>query len=1198
MGTVYRAFDANLGREVALKLLNSTDPQSRALLKAEFRALSHLVHPNLVTLYELVADERSCFFTMELIAGTDFVAHLRSRTGPGASADFEHRFREAARQLALGLCALHADGKLHRDVKPSNVMVTEAARVVLLDFGLAVPLRPASSKRMGLAGTVLYMAPEQAWGDDLAPSADWYAFGVTLYEALTGRLPITGAPHNVIQAKTSFAPKSLRESGLNISPELDELLTGLLQPSPSRRPTGAKVLELLGTGGTSGRPRLAPIQHRDREHPLLGREPQLARLRALLDEVRGGAARIVTLEGQSGIGKTSIVRRFVEELDASSVLVLRSRCHPQETVAFNAVDGLVDELCDWLAESPTASDFFPESCDELCQLYPALARFAPSSGPETEPRPTYSRRHAFGQLRDLLRAVAEVCPLVLWLDDLQWGDEESGFLLREVLSSKDAPKILTIACVREEDRHHSACLRVLADSEVARLATRLTVPPLGEDHAIRLVRDLSDHPAAIEPTALADLVRQSRGSPFLLAELGRYLAVLTTAPDDIAHRGIGAVLGGRIEPLQNGARRALEVLAIAGAPLEQDTALTAAGLGDGYRDVYAGLERLFLVRTVDTRQRAVEVYHHQVRDVVLRGLPEGVRAERHRAIGRALVLSERPNVIAAIEHFEAGADVDSVRRYVVPAADEAARVLAFERAARLYQRALELGGSGTPLEEVERRLAVALASAGRGREAGEAYARAAGALERRSNADAQHVLELRYRAAEQFIQTGHDDKGSGILREVLERVGIPLPASRGEAIGKTVALRLSIMASELTNRTAPDRPSAADLWRFDAMRSACLRLAIVDHAVADYASARCMKDAMALGDVPRLVRALAAEATTWSHVPLQFCQRRGVRLLERASSLLPTDADPYDRAYLRASHGVAASFRGEFRQTTLDLASAIELLKAHSPVRAWEISLWRVWQLWALSQLGEFRELRRLTSEDLADAIERDDRFTERNATLGAATYAWLADDRPAELLRRGDALLRGIPPEYNSARWQYFLTAMDVELYQGRWTEAWARARSDWPQLRANGFLFLSGLRDDQLNLRARAALGAATQGARARRALRTLDPLDDALWAARRLDRNGLPMGRAWALLVRANVAKRRGDADESRRRLGEALLGFEAAGMAFYREVTRYCLGRMTGASEGARLVREAEDWMQREAIVNPGAMIRMAAPGFVE
>jgi hypothetical protein len=413
-----------------------------------------------------------------------------------------------------------------------------------------------------------------------------------------------------------------------------------------------------------------------------------------------------------------------------------------------------------------------------------------------------------------------------------------------------------------------------------------------------------------------------------------------------------------------------------------------------------------------------------------------------------------------------------------------------------------------------------------------------------------------------------------------------------------VALRLSAIPLELAKRNGTIEATASELWRFDAMRSVGMRLAVVDHDLADYASAWCMKDAARMGEVLRLVRALASEATTWSHIPWRLCQYHGRRLLERASALLPPDAEPYDRACLLASSGIAASFRAEYPRTASDIGSAIALLKAHTSARIWETSLWKVWQFWALAQLGDFRELRRLIAEDLADAVERDDRFMERNATLGAATSAWLADDRAETLRERADVLLRRMPPGYGSARWQYFMTAMDLDLYQGRYAEAWARARTEWPLLRANGFLFLSDLRDAVLNLRARAAVGVAAQGGRALDGARSLDPLADAVWAAGRMRANGLAPGRASALLVLANVANLKEDTREARRRLDEALRAFDAAGMAFYREVSRYCLGRRTASKDGARAIEEAEGWMHREAIVNAHAMIRAAAPGFVK
>ncbi|KAB2899698.1 MAG: serine/threonine protein kinase, partial [Kofleriaceae bacterium] len=170
-GAVYRVLDHARGEEVALKTLRRVSGADLYRFKREFRALSGVHHPHLVTLHELFVVGTEWMYTMELVDGERFDRWVR----PAGVLD-EARLRDALRQLADGLHALHAAGKIHRDLKPTNVLVDRRGRVVILDFGLTVP--PESVDRThegGSVGTIAYMSPEQAADLPLGPATDWYA---------------------------------------------------------------------------------------------------------------------------------------------------------------------------------------------------------------------------------------------------------------------------------------------------------------------------------------------------------------------------------------------------------------------------------------------------------------------------------------------------------------------------------------------------------------------------------------------------------------------------------------------------------------------------------------------------------------------------------------------------------------------------------------------------------------------------------------------------------------------------------------------------------------------------------------------------------------------------------------------------------------------------------------------------------------
>src|SRR5262245_12545378 len=341
MGVVYRALDRESGHLVALKALHSTDPDDLYRLKNEFRALAGVVHPHLIRLYEMSVEGDHGFFTMELLEGARSVLeHVRSQAAP------ETALREAFGQLASALACLHQAGWIHRDLKPSNVLVDAKGRLVLLDFGLVRGLGAEQRERTqggALVGTLAYMSPEQALGRPLTAASDWYSFGVLLYECLTGRSPFAGAPPTVLADRGRYSIPSAALVAPECPLDLANLASALLVSDPVRRPDANAVLTGFATSGA------APSHAAPLGAPFVGRARELERLRQGWTALRAGAPAVATVEGSSGLGKTSLVERFVLDLPTEGALVLRARCYPHELVPFEALDEVVDDLSRYLS---------------------------------------------------------------------------------------------------------------------------------------------------------------------------------------------------------------------------------------------------------------------------------------------------------------------------------------------------------------------------------------------------------------------------------------------------------------------------------------------------------------------------------------------------------------------------------------------------------------------------------------------------------------------------------------------------------------------------------------------------------------------------------------------------------------------------------------------------------------------------------
>lgn len=245
MGIVYAVYDRQRRERLALKTLQDDDPGAILRLKNEFRALQDLQHPNLVTLGELFHENDQWFFTMDLVEGIDLISYVRSASvavgnseRPSRqirSAFDEARLRTCLAQLAEALSAIHATGRVHRDIKPGNVLVEPTGRLIVLDFGLVTHPEPGqkSVEHFFPLGTIDYMAPEQASSREVSPATDWYSVGVVVFEALTGQLPFSGGALKVLTDKQLTPPRRPSELVPGVPPDLDDLCLSLLDRDPT-----------------------------------------------------------------------------------------------------------------------------------------------------------------------------------------------------------------------------------------------------------------------------------------------------------------------------------------------------------------------------------------------------------------------------------------------------------------------------------------------------------------------------------------------------------------------------------------------------------------------------------------------------------------------------------------------------------------------------------------------------------------------------------------------------------------------------------------------------------------------------------------------------------------------------------------------------------------------------------------------------
>ena len=704
MGTVYEAKHLKRGFHVALKVLPAVDGRSLQFFKSEFRRVAEINHPNLVTLHTLQADGGVWFFTMELIRGKDFHSYVapHGQCDPG-------RLRASLTQLAAAVFKLHGENIIHCDLKPSNVLVDQNGRVVILDFGLS--FEHGHTEHMStqqLAGTPAYMAPEQAASQSLTGAADWYAVGVMLYEAMTGTLPISGSsPLEIIQKKQVENAPGCEPPDSTLS-DLAELTDQLLQIDPQLRPNAMDVASRLTTNTAD-----LKIETRAGETGsfLVGRETQLAALHSAFETVRTTSKpQVVFVSGRSGEGKTSLVEHFLSEINADHV-ALCGRCYDRESVPFKALDGLIDQLTNYLRKLPEseAALLMPDDVGFLAELFPVLNRVNAVcekkrlSGAKLDHQQVRTR--AFTALTLLLARISRDRTLIMFSDDLQWGDEDSAEALIQTLQSDESPRILLLGSFRSDEIQSSSFLCKWNSRRNNGIFTEqsVSVAPLTLEQCTELaVRTLGLDNENIRRIAF-QFVSQTGGNPMLFLEL---ISCYDPSEDSFEAIPLEDLIDRKLRGLPKSARLLLHYLAVAGHRSSLDELAIASNTKADAETVATMMRSDKLIRITGlTGDLNIDTYHDKIREATLKRLGEET-STIHRRIGETIersvgspeigdlqiAIREEYRLDGAIEerlfdlsyHFDLSGESKKALAYSCLAAQQATRQFSQSTAAEQY----------------------------------------------------------------------------------------------------------------------------------------------------------------------------------------------------------------------------------------------------------------------------------------------------------------------------------------------------------------------------------------------------------------------------------------------------------------------------------------------------------------------------------
>ncbi len=721
MGTVYRATDLELQREVAVKVLSASSHTSdgRERLIREARAAAALNHPHIVTIHDVGEVGGLPFLVMELVAGPRL-----SQAKPTDVA----RVVDIAIQICAALEHAHTNSIVHRDLKPDNVLLSgsgQSSTVKLADLGLALPASAERISRVGvIVGTAAYMAPEQALGQPVDGRSDLYALGVLLYELTTGRVPFTGDDPLTVVSQHVHAPvvppRVLRP---DLPRGLEAVIVRLLAKDPAHRfssaaETRAALVESLTANGdaapsdTASAVAILDALSRGR---LVGRTSELAEARELWQRAREGRGHAVVLSGEPGAGKTRLAREITIQAAVDGALVLSGGCYEYE--ATTPYLPFVEAFRRWVREE--------QNDDKLREILGDAATQIGKLAPEIETRlgpfperpqlaPHEERLLFFDAVAQVFSNIARRQSLLFYADDLHWADRGTLWLLGHLLRQLRDARVLIVGAYRETelDRAHPLA-KSLVDWNRERLITRIVLRRFNTDETGDQLSALLGENVSGEFAVAVH--RETEGNPFFVEEVLKALVEQGSVRREsgrwtrcemdelLIPQSVKEAIGNRLDRVSQKCNELLRLGAILGKVFTfEELSAAAEQTEDALLDA---LDEATNAQLIAPAGDSFSFTHDKIREVLYEELNPIRRRRLHRHVAEGLERIRDRFCCGAeklAHHYIQAGDLERGLQYAKQAAAEAQRVFAFDEAIAAYGRARDCAEAlGLPAEQLE-----------------------------------------------------------------------------------------------------------------------------------------------------------------------------------------------------------------------------------------------------------------------------------------------------------------------------------------------------------------------------------------------------------------------------------------------------------------------------------------------------------------